>query len=124
MASAVTPPRQLAPTVGQAVALAGVPFRTGSVTGSGERVLSGLVCKIGEFSFISDNAGCFANKPFPADGFLMMLGSFVTYVTTEPVREYPAQVLVAEDPPSFSACLLYTSPSPRDRTRSRMPSSA
>ena len=25
---------------------------------------------------------------------------------------------------SFSACLLYTSPSPRDRTRSRMPSSA
>ena len=26
--------------------------------------------------------------------------------------------------PSFSTCLLYTSPSPRDRTRSRMPSSA
>jgi len=25
---------------------------------------------------------------------------------------------------SLSACLLYTSPSPRDRTRSRMPSSA
>ena len=24
----------------------------------------------------------------------------------------------------FAACLLYTSPSPRDRTRSRMPSSA
>ena len=24
----------------------------------------------------------------------------------------------------FTACLLYTSPSPRDRTRSRMPSSA
>ena len=26
--------------------------------------------------------------------------------------------------PTVSACLLYTSPSPRDRTRSRMPSSA
>ena len=25
---------------------------------------------------------------------------------------------------AFSSCLLYTSPSPRDRTRSRMPSSA
>ena len=25
---------------------------------------------------------------------------------------------------SFDSCLLYTSPSPRDRTRSRMPSSA
>ena len=27
-------------------------------------------------------------------------------------------------PGIYSACLLYTSPSPRDRTRSRMPSSA
>ena len=26
--------------------------------------------------------------------------------------------------PEYDACLLYTSPSPRDRTRSRMPSSA
>ena len=29
-----------------------------------------------------------------------------------------------EDPEALYACLLYTSPSPRDRTRSRMPSSA
>jgi len=28
------------------------------------------------------------------------------------------------DPPYYNSCLLYTSPSPRDRTRSRMPSSA
>ena len=28
------------------------------------------------------------------------------------------------DPDEIIACLLYTSPSPRDRTRSRMPSSA
>ena len=28
------------------------------------------------------------------------------------------------DNPDCEACLLYTSPSPRDRTRSRMPSSA
>ena len=28
------------------------------------------------------------------------------------------------DSSGFSSCLLYTSPSPRDRTRSRMPSSA
>ena len=32
--------------------------------------------------------------------------------------------LVEESEPNFSDCLLYTSPSPRDRTRSRMPSSA
>ena len=30
----------------------------------------------------------------------------------------------AGDLMSFGTCLLYTSPSPRDRTRSRMPSSA
>ena len=29
-----------------------------------------------------------------------------------------------ENDPAFRICLLYTSPSPRDRTRSRMPSSA
>ena len=101
MASAVTPPRQLAPTVGQIEALEGVYIRTGS----GERVLSGLIAKIGEFTFVSDNAGCFAGKPFPEHGFLMMLGSFVTYVAVEAVCEYPAQVLVAEDPPSFRAAL-------------------
>ena len=28
------------------------------------------------------------------------------------------------EPAYFETCLLYTSPSPRDRTRSRMPSSA
>ena len=31
---------------------------------------------------------------------------------------------VADIPDLFPCCLLYTSPSPRDRTRSRMPSSA
>ena len=33
-----------------------------------------------------------------------------------------AQVLAGRD--SYTVCLLYTSPSPRDRTRYRMPSSA
>ena len=33
-------------------------------------------------------------------------------------------VLLGADVDGFGACLLYTSPSPRDRTRSRMPSSA
>ena len=103
MASSVTPPRQLAPTVGQVAALAGGSIRTGSSIG--ERVLSRLVYKIDKFSFISDNVGCFSGKPFPADGFLMTLGSFVTYVTTERVSCYPTQVIEAEDPPAFRAGL-------------------
>ena len=36
----------------------------------------------------------------------------------------PAPATTSADFDSFLACLLYTSPSPRDRTRSRMPSSA
>ena len=35
-----------------------------------------------------------------------------------------AERRLSADTINFSACLLYTSPSPRDRTRSRMPSSA
>ena len=31
---------------------------------------------------------------------------------------------LSKQKPKFKGCLLYTSPSPRDRTRSRMPSSA
>ena len=34
------------------------------------------------------------------------------------------QVFLPEPPREYQPCLLYTSPSPRDRTRSRMPSSA
>ena len=44
------------------------------------------------------------------------------YLTPDLCDAYPELVQVLE--PMFSNCLLYTSPSPRDRTRSRMPSSA
>ena len=47
------------------------------------------------------------------------------YDLTDPVRNdiiKPLQAQVQER--ELWACLLYTSPSPRDRTRSRMPSSA
>ena len=37
---------------------------------------------------------------------------------------YPAGCQVLSSALYFNSCLLYTSPSPRDRTRSRMPSSA
>ena len=103
MASAVIPPRQLAPTVGLAAALAGGSFRTGSIINSGERVVCGLVCKLGALNFISDNAGCFGSRPFPTKGCLISFGAFVTYVATEVVCNYPEQVLVAEDPPAVCA---------------------
>ena len=89
------------PTVGQVAALQGVSIRTSSC--AAECVLSGLVCQIGDFSFISDNAGCFAGKPFPTNGFLMTLGSFITYVAPEPVSSYPTRIFEAEDPPVYRA---------------------
>ena len=39
-------------------------------------------------------------------------------------HEYSKRAPVAVFEAMYKACLLYTSPSPRDRTRSRMPSSA
>ena len=39
-------------------------------------------------------------------------------------RRVEMQQLLPELAAEIAACLLYTSPSPRDRTRSRMPSSA
>ena len=49
---------------------------------------------------------------FPVHGVGGMVGTFL------------AGILVSANLGIFSGCLLYTSPSPRDRTRSRMPSSA
>ena len=41
-----------------------------------------------------------------------------------PVLNFGSQELKDKYAPRVASCLLYTSPSPRDRTRSRMPSSA
>ena len=41
-----------------------------------------------------------------------------------PARTSNARVSEREDLANFISCLLYTSPSPRDRQKSRMPSSA
>ena len=55
-----------------------------------------------------------------------------TIVSRRNAREYSIMALPSSTPfddpdgywARFQCCLLYTSPSPRDRTRSRMPSSA
>ena len=50
--------------------------------------------------------------------------SSVNHMNTSAVNEFLAQMNNSGDDGVFIICLLYTSPSPRDRTRSRMPSSA
>ena len=64
-------------------------------------------------------AGAGAVAPAPAAESLQIL-------TRGPVGNEPQKVWTAEEMAKAIPypCLLYTSPSPRDRTRSRMPSSA
>jgi hypothetical protein len=91
----------LVPTVAQIDVLGGVFIRTGSViAASGVHVVSGLVQRLGSLSFISDNAGCLAGRPFPRDGQIKSFGSHKVYVGTDSICRYPEQVLVAADPPS------------------------
>jgi hypothetical protein len=79
--------------------LGGVFIRTGSVIAAlGVRVVSGLVQRLGPLSFISDNAGCLAGRPFPRDGRIISFGSHEVYVGTESICR--KKVLVAADPPS------------------------
>jgi hypothetical protein len=87
--------------VGPIDVLVGIFIRTGSViASSGERVVSGLVQRLGSLSFISDNAGCLGGRPFPRNGCIITFGSHEVYVGTERMCRYHEQVLVAVDPPS------------------------
>ncbi|KAK1615926.1 hypothetical protein QYE76_021443 [Lolium multiflorum] len=98
MAYAVTIPRHLAPTVGPSASSAGVFIRTG-LTITTERVASGLIWRFGSLDCVSDNAGCFADRPFPAGGSVISFGGFDVYVATVAPPRYPRRVLRCASPP-------------------------
>ena len=98
----VIPPRHLAPTVGPAVALAGVFIRTGNLLKTGERVLSGLMQRFGSQHQVFDNEGYFGQGPMPAIGNHFTFGTFDVYVAIAQPFVYPQVVHVAEDPPCGS----------------------
>ena len=50
--------------------------------------------------------------------------SLILLDITMPVMDGYTFLSIVKKDPVFSSCLLYTSPSPRDRQKSRMPSSA
>ena len=60
-------------------------------------------------------AGCLSSTPEKAAKSAKEIG-------LDPSRSYPDFKTMAEE--ESKSCLLYTSPSPRDRQKSRMPSSA
>ena len=89
--------------MGLTEALAGVFFRTGSLLASGERVVCGLHHRFGALNFISDNAGCFGDRPLPRNGCLVTFGAYDVYVATEVSCSFPEHVLIAADPPVVCA---------------------
>src|SRR3954470_8083415 len=103
MASAVPPPRQLAPTMGPAAVLAGVMIRTGNFIRTGERVISGLVRRFDLCDYVSDNAGSFKGKTPPRNGVFINLGMHRIYVGVDISGVYPHQVIVAGEPPLSAA---------------------
>ncbi|KAK1677037.1 hypothetical protein QYE76_037885 [Lolium multiflorum] len=90
----------MAPTVGPRASTAGVFFRTGLTTATGERVASGLVWRFGSLDCVSDNAGRFADRPFPAGGSIISFGQHDVYVAAIAPPRYPQQVLRCASPPT------------------------
>ena len=78
---------------------------------------SKLPTDIGEFT-----VHAFTDEIEKKDHLAICMGDLLT---DEPVlSRIHSQCITGESFFSMRCCLLYTSPSPRDRTRSRMPSSA
>ena len=75
----------------------------------------GTVPIVRETGGLADTVIKFNEKTEEGNGFV-----FKKYDSDEMLKEIKRAVKTFED----KNCLLYTSPSPRDRTRSRMPSSA
>ena len=70
--------------------------------------------------FLASSVSVISTKDHSGNLYAMTASS-VTSLTIDPPS---VLVCVNNEASIHDACLLYTSPSPRDRTRSRMPSSA
>jgi hypothetical protein len=64
-----------------------------------ERVASGLVWRFSTLDCVSDNAGCFADRPFPAGGSVISFGEHDVYVATVAPSRYPWQIHCWTSPP-------------------------
>ncbi|KAK1607888.1 hypothetical protein QYE76_031561 [Lolium multiflorum] len=97
----MTIPRHLAPTVGPSASPAGVFIRTGLT----------IMLEIRLPRLVSDNTGCFADRPFPAGGNVISFGGFDVYVATVAPPRYPHEILrCASPPPGAGASLTTASP--------------
>ncbi|KAK1681506.1 hypothetical protein QYE76_042354 [Lolium multiflorum] len=97
--------------MGPSASPTGVFIRTGLTITTGEQVASGLIWRFGSLDCVSDNAGCFADRPFPAGGKVISFGGFDVYDATVAPPRYPRQILrCASPPPGAGASLSTASP--------------
>ena len=62
--------------------------------------------------------------PLPIQEEIVRILDKFTELTADLTAELTAELTARKQQYEYYSCLLYTSPSPRDRTRARMPSSA
>ena len=63
-------------------------------------MVCGLVHTLSALNFISDNMGCFGDKPLPRNGCLVTFGDYEVYVAIELSCSFAEHMLVAVDPPA------------------------
>ena len=96
----------------------------------GEEVKDAWQDKFGHFLFITPPAGTASKVTHKSTSVCLALKAARTKILDQNHISYDKVLVSIFDidtrvyPHYFNCCLLYTSPSPRDRTRSRMPSSA
>ena len=97
---------------------------------SGEGVFSGLFSLVQVFVAMTPEETVYFANPGPDDKFNPDFYFHWADFDNEPMNDWKnvasslLSIPMAHQLIGFYTCLLYTSPSPRDRTRSRMPSSA
>ena len=85
-------------------------------------LLTGVNRPYKKFAALSSQILCFLSLALCSNSIFTQ--EVFAQVTEEAMQLPEGSSPVAADVAQHSICLLYTSPSPRDRTRSRMPSSA
>ena len=95
--------------------------------GSGKSTVLALLAELGWKTLAADEIVTKVQAP-GGSAYKSLIDTFPDQLSTDAtgdlvIDKSKLRDLVFSDPDA-KACLLYTSPSPRDRTRSRMPSSA
>ena len=104
-----------------------MPLAYGEASPSGTALMAGVLSKMGAYGFIKLAIPlCPDVAPVVAPYMVGLAVVSILYGAVLALRQTHVKQLVAYASLSHMGyiCLLYTSPSPRDRTRSRMPSSA